>query len=75
MQQPSLPKGAPTRGACAQGTAGARSRANKVIRTEREVHKLFTVLAERYRDRLGGYTRVIRTGLRRHDTAPMAYIE
>lgn len=37
--------------------------------------KLFTVLAERYRDRPGGYTRVLKAGFRYGDSAPMAIIE
>jgi large subunit ribosomal protein L17 len=37
--------------------------------------KLFTTLAERYADRPGGYTRVIRAGFRYGDSAPMALIE
>lgn len=36
--------------------------------------KLFTALAERYRDRPGGYTRVIRAGFRYGDSAPMAFL-
>ena len=37
--------------------------------------KLFDVLAERYKDRNGGYTRVIKAGFRASDAAPMAVIE
>ena len=37
--------------------------------------KLFSVLAERYKDRAGGYTRVIKAGIRASDAAPMAIIE
>tara|TARA_R110002072_G_C7840614_1_gene524946 strand:+ start:489 stop:908 length:420 start_codon:yes stop_codon:yes gene_type:complete len=37
--------------------------------------KLFSALAERYKDRPGGYTRVIRAGFRYGDSAPMAIIE
>ena len=37
--------------------------------------KLFSALAERYKDRPGGYTRVIRAGFRYGDSAPMAVIE
>lgn len=37
--------------------------------------KLFRVLAERYSDRAGGYTRVIKAGFRYGDSAPMAIVE
>lgn len=37
--------------------------------------KLFTSLAERYKDRPGGYTRVLRAGFRYGDSAPMAIME
>ena len=37
--------------------------------------KLFSVLGERYKDRPGGFTRVIRAGFRYGDSAPMAVIE
>ena len=37
--------------------------------------KLFTTLAERYAERNGGYTRVLRAGFRYGDSAPMAVIE
>ena len=39
------------------------------------VAKLFDVLAERYRDRPGGYIRIIRANFRYGDCAPLAYIE
>lgn len=49
--------------------------ASGIVRTERELHKLFTTLAERYAGREGGYTRVVQIGRRQHDSAPMAFIE
>lgn len=58
-----------------KGDRPARVEAGAVVRTDREMHKLFTTLAERYQDRPGGYTRVLRCGLRQHDAAPMAFIE
>jgi len=42
---------------------------------ETQLKKLFEVLAERYADREGGYTRVIKAGIRASDAAPMAVIE
>ena len=37
--------------------------------------KLFSVLAERYKSRQGGYTRVLKAGFRYGDNAPMAIVE
>ena len=42
---------------------------------ETQLKKLFDVLAERYGDREGGYTRIIKAGYRASDAAPMAVIE
>ena len=42
---------------------------------ETQLKKLFDVLAERYSDREGGYTRIIKAGIRGSDAAPMAVIE
>ncbi|WP_338445013.1 50S ribosomal protein L17 [Pelagerythrobacter marensis] len=42
---------------------------------ETQLRKLFDVLAERYADREGGYTRVIKAGYRESDAAQMAVIE
>lgn len=39
------------------------------------VQKLFDEIAPKYKDRNGGYTRVVKTGIRRGDSAPLAYIE
>jgi large subunit ribosomal protein L17 len=45
------------------------------LRDEAMVRKLFDVLAPRYKDRAGGYTRVIKAGYRYGDSAPVAVIE
>ena len=53
----------------------ARRRAGRWI-TEREVRvKLFTTYVERYRERPGGYTRIVKLANRPSDNSPMAIIE
>lgn len=57
------------------GSLEARRRAHAFLMRKDVIHKLFTELAERYKDRPGGYTRVIRIGPRRGDGAEMAILE
>ena len=45
------------------------------MRDETQVKKLFDTLADRYKERQGGYTRVLKAGFRYGDNAPMAVIE
>ena len=47
----------------------------KLIHDKDIVNKLFTQIATEFKTRAGGYTRVIKTGLRRHDAAEMALLE
>jgi large subunit ribosomal protein L17 len=58
-----------------RGDLHARRMAIAQIRHEEPVRKLFETLAGRYRDRQGGYTRVLKAGFRYGDMAPMAIIE
>jgi large subunit ribosomal protein L17 len=58
-----------------RGGLHARRQAAAVIREKDVVKKLFDELGARFADRLGGYTRIVKTGFRAGDSAPMAVIE
>jgi large subunit ribosomal protein L17 len=58
-----------------RGGLHARRQLISHIRDEVLAEKLLTVLAERYKGRPGGYTRVLKAGFRYGDAAPMAIIE
>jgi len=58
-----------------RGDLHARRQAFAYLRDDAAVKKLFSVLAERYKERPGGYTRVLKAGFRYGDAAPMAYLE
>ncbi|MFV9861930.1 MAG: 50S ribosomal protein L17 [Rickettsia aeschlimannii] len=45
------------------------------IKDKKAVEKLMNILGTRYKDRPGGYTRIIKAGFRYGDLAPIAYIE
>lgn len=58
-----------------RGGLHARRQAYAQLMDEKVVAKLFTEIAERYKSRAGGYTRVLKAGVRYGDAADMAIIE
>ena len=58
-----------------RGDLHARRRALRVIRRREVAAKVFDELAERFRDRPGGYTRVVKLGRRVGDAAPLSIVE
>lgn len=58
-----------------RGTLHARRQALRVIRSNAVAGKVFAELAERYRDRPGGYTRVVKLGSRVGDSAPVSVVQ
>lgn len=58
-----------------RGDLHARRQALSFMRDKKIVAKLFDTLKDEYMDRKGGYTRIIQTGNRAGDAAPMAILE
>tara|TARA_Y100001936_G_scaffold40128_1_gene38616 strand:- start:3012 stop:3434 length:423 start_codon:yes stop_codon:yes gene_type:complete len=58
-----------------RGDLNARRRLYSIIPEKNWGAKVFDILAERYKDRNGGYTRIMKAGFRYGDSAPMAVIE
>ena len=58
-----------------RGDLHARRKVMTVIRDKSAVHKLFMEIAPQVDKREGGYTRIVKTGFRKGDNAPMAVIE
>jgi len=58
-----------------KGNLHARRQALAVVRDKDMVGKLFGELAERYRNREGGYTRIVKAGYRVGDNAPVSILE
>ena len=58
-----------------RGDLHARRQAASYVREREMVGKLFGDMSERYKDRAGGYTRIVKSGYRAGDNAPMSIIE
>ena len=58
-----------------RGDLHARRQVLAYMMDEDVVKKLFDEIAPKYKDRQGGYTRIIKTGVRQGDAAPMVIIE
>ncbi len=58
-----------------RGGLHARRRALRVIRSREVATKVFDELADRYRERPGGYTRVLKLGIRKGDAAAVSIVE
>ncbi|QMV19209.1 50S ribosomal protein L17 [Granulicella sp. 5B5] len=57
------------------GSVHARRQALAYLMTPESVDRLFKIVAPRYADRNGGYSRIVRTGVRKGDSSEMAFIE
>ena len=58
-----------------RGDLHARRQATSVLRSRDVVHRLFADVAPRFKDRPGGYARIVKIGPRPGDSAEMAYLE
>jgi large subunit ribosomal protein L17 len=58
-----------------KGGLSNRRLAHSRLMDDTQLKKLFDVIAPRYADRAGGYTRIIKAGIRASDAAPIAIIE
>jgi large subunit ribosomal protein L17 len=58
-----------------RGDLHARRQAAAALKEDKHVERLFAILGPRYKDRAGGYIRVLKAGFRYGDMAPMAIIE
>ena len=58
-----------------KGDLASRKKAYSILPEKKWTSKIFDELSERYKERDGGYTRVLKAGFRYGDSAPMAIIE
>ena len=60
---------------CKQDTTNSRRVVFSYLQDKKAITELFTVISQKVADRPGGYTRIIKTGFRAGDAAPMCFIE
>ncbi len=58
-----------------KGDLQSRRKTISILQDEKNTKKVFNVIADRYKERKGGYTRIIKLGNRHGDNAPTAIIE
>jgi len=58
-----------------QGSLHARRQALGIVQDKAVVRKLFDTIGPRFKERPGGYTRIVKIGIRRGDAAPVSIIE
>ncbi|MGA3081661.1 MAG: 50S ribosomal protein L17 [Terracidiphilus sp.] len=58
-----------------KGDLHARRQALSFLMTDQSVERLFEIVAPRYKDRQGGYLRIVRTGFRKGDGGEKAFVE
>ena len=58
-----------------KGSLESRRKAISILQDKKMTEKVFSIFSDRYKNRNGGYTRIIKAGFRYGDNAPMAIIE